>query len=201
MARHDTFPVPTTNGQRLSQFLLRRAGWTVTPFPEVDKAVIAGGPHTSNWDGALGLTTKVAIDLDAHIMIKDDLFKGPLGWLLRKLGAIAIDRSRSAGVVEQTVEQFDQHDSFYVVVAPEGTRTQASQWKTGFYHMAHQAGVPIVAAVADYRKKQVMFPLVLHPTGDLEQDLQRLYECFASVTPCHPDKLSAPVKAIWDQRQ
>ena len=201
MADTDTFPKPQSVPQRLCQQILRAAGWSVAPFPNVDKAIIAGGPHTSNWDGVLGLTGKAAIGIDAHLMIKDNLFKGPLGWLLRQCGAIPIDRSRSAGVVEQTVEQFAKHDQLYIVVTPEGTRTRAPRWKTGFYHIAQQAGVPIVVALADYRSKRIFFPEVMTPSGDLEKDFQHLYECFASVMPKRPEKLSGPVKALWEQRQ
>ncbi|MGJ3255074.1 MAG: 1-acyl-sn-glycerol-3-phosphate acyltransferase [Alcanivorax sp.] len=201
MANNDTFPEPQRLSQRLCQQSLRAAGWNVAPFPAVDSAIIVGGPHTSNWDGVLGLIGKTAIGLDAHLMIKDNLFKGPLGWLLRRCGAIPIDRSRSAGMVEQTVEQFAKHDQLYIVVTPEGTRSRAPKWKTGFYHIAYQAGVPIVVALADYQNKCIVFPDVLTPSGDLEKDLQHLHRCFASVTPKHPEKLSAPVKALWEQRQ
>lgn len=201
MADNDTFPEPQSVSQRLCQQVLRATGWSVAPFPNVDKAIIAGGPHTSNWDGVLGLTGKTAIGIDAHLMIKDNLFKGPLGWLLRRCGAIPIDRSRSAGVVEQTVEQFAKHDRLYIVVTPEGTRTRATKWKTGFWHIARQAGVPIVVALADYQSKRIFFPEVMTPGGDLERDLQYLYECFAGVMPKRPEKLSAPVKTLWEQRQ
>lgn len=201
MAKNDTFPEPQSVSQRLCQHVLRAAGWRVAPFPAVDKAIIVGGPHTSNWDGMLGLVGKTAIGLQANLMIKDNLFKGPLGWLLRRCGAIPIDRSRSAGMVEQTVEQFAKQDRLYIVVTPEGTRSRAPKWKTGFYHIAHQAGVPIVVALADYQNKRIVFPEVMTPSGDLERDLQHLYECFAGVMPKRPEKLSAPVKALWEQRQ
>lgn len=201
MANNDTFPKPQSASQQLCQQVLRAAGWHVAPFPDVDKAIIVGGPHTSNWDGVLGLVGKTAIGLNANLMIKDNLFKGPLGWLLRRCGAIPIDRSRSAGMVEQTVEEFAKHDRLYIVVTPEGTRSRAPKWKTGFYHIAHQAGVPIVVALADYQNKRIVFPEVMTPSGDLERDLQHLHECFASVRPKRPEKLSAPVKALWEQRQ
>ena len=89
------------------------------------------------------------LGLDAHIMIKDSAFKGPLGSLLRWMGALPIDRSKAGSVVEQTVAQFNDHEKMVMVVAPEGTRSGASQWKTGFYRIAEQAGVPIIVATAD----------------------------------------------------
>lgn len=122
--------------QRLASRLLRLAGWTVQPFPDIPKAIVVGGPHTSNWDGVLGVVCGIALGLDARFMIKHSLFKGPFGWLLHKLGAIPVDRTRSGGVVGQVVEQFNASDRMIVVVTPEGTRKSAPRWKTGFHHIA-----------------------------------------------------------------
>lgn len=188
-------------GQRFCRLLLRLAGWRIDPFPDLERAVVVGGPHTSNWDGVLGLISGVALGLHVNIMIKHSLFKGPLGLLLRRLGAIPIDRTRAAGVVDQAVEQFNRHAHLIMVVTPEGTRNSAAKWKTGFYHIANRAGVPIVVATADYGRKALTFPAVFTPQGDIETDMHHLYEVFASVTPRHPERLSAPVKALWDQRK
>lgn len=186
-------------GQRFCQLLLRLAGWRVAPFPDLDQAVVVGGPHTSNWDGVLGVVGGMALGLHVNIMIKNSLFKGPLGMLLRRLGAIPIDRARAAGVVEQAVEQFQRHDHLILVVTPEGTRTGALKWKTGFYHIANRARVPVIVATADYGTKRLTFPLVFTPTGDIDGELHRIYQTFAAVTPRHPEKLSAPVKALWQR--
>ena len=95
-----------------------------------------------------------------------------------------------------SVEQFSGRDRYALIVAPEGTRSGAEQWKTGFYHIAHRAGVPIVIATADYRKKEIAFPAVFSPTGDVEADLPVIQAHYARVHPRHPDKLSAPLKAL-----
>ncbi|MEX2320176.1 MAG: lysophospholipid acyltransferase family protein [Saccharospirillum sp.] len=187
--------------RRVATGLLRLAGWEVKPFPDVPRAIVVGGPHTSNWDGVLGITSGIALALHARFMIKNTLFKGPLGWVLRKLGGIPVNRSRAGGVVGQTVAELNRHDRIIIVMTPEGTRSSADKWKTGFHHIARQAGVPIVLAAADYGKKQLTFPLILQPSDDLEADMQRIYECFAEVTPRHPEKLSRPVKVLWDQKQ
>ncbi|WP_028671593.1 1-acyl-sn-glycerol-3-phosphate acyltransferase [Saccharospirillum impatiens] len=187
--------------RRVAIGLLRLLGWEVRPFPDVPKAIVVGGPHTSNWDGFLGITSGIALTLHARFMIKNNLFKGPFGWLLRKLGGIPVDRARAGGVVGQTVAELNLHDRIIVVMTPEGTRSNADKWKTGFHHIARQAGLPIVLATADYEKKQISFPLVLEPGDDLEADMERIYDCFSEVTPRHPDKLSRPVKVLWDQKQ
>lgn len=185
----------------LARGFLRLAGWRVTnPMPAVPKAVIIGGPHTSNWDGIYTLAAMMQLGLDAHVMIKDSAFKGPFGAMLRWMGALPIARHKAGGVVEQTVAQFNSRDKLVMVVAPEGTRGGATQWKTGFYRIAEQAGVPIVLATADYQKKEITFARVIEPCGDVEKDLEHIFQCYAQVEPRHPEKLSAPLKAIRDKR-
>lgn len=186
--------------QRVASGLLRMAGWHIHPFPDIPKAMVVAGPHTSNWDGVLGLACGLALGLDARFMIKHTLFKGPLGWFLRKLGAIPVDRTQTGGIVGQAVEQFNNNDHMAIVVTPEGTRKNAKKWKTGFHHIARQAGVPIVLAVADYRKKQLTYPIILRPSEDLEADMQKLYEGFAEATPRRPERLSDPVKVLWEAK-
>jgi len=184
-------------GQLIAQALLRLTGWRAGPFPDIDRAVIAGGPHTSNWDGVLALVSRSALQQDVNVMIKHSLFKGPLGWLLRKLGAMPIERGKAGGMVEQTVAQFRQRDKLLIAVTPEGTRSNAEQWKLGFYHIAKQANVPIILALADYQAKTFSFPVVIYPSDDMEADLQQIYAHFASATPRHPNKLSGPVNAYY----
>ena len=181
-------------GQRIARAMLRLTGWQAGPFPDIQRAVIAGGPHTSNWDGVLALVSRSALQQDVNVMIKHSLFKGPLGWLLRKLGAIPIERGKAGGMVEQTVAQFRQRDKLLIAVTPEGTRSNAEQWKLGFYHIAKQANVPIILALADYQAKTFSFPVVIYPGDDMEADLQQIYAHFASATPKHPGKLSVPVR-------
>jgi 1-acyl-sn-glycerol-3-phosphate acyltransferase len=184
----------------LASGFLRLAGWRVTnTMPAVPKAVIIGGPHTSNWDGIYTLAAMMQLGLDAHVMIKDSAFKGPFGAMLRWMGALPIARHKAGGVVEQTVEQFTRRDKLVMVVAPEGTRGGAAQWKTGFYRIAQKAGVPIVVATADYAKKEITFARVIEPCGDVEKDLAEIFECYAAIHPRHTDKLSAPLKAIRDR--
>jgi len=164
----------TPLSQRIAQTLLRLAGWRAGPFPDIQRAVIAGGPHTSNWDGVLALVSRSALQQDVNVMIKHSLFKGPLGWLLHRLGAMPIERGKAGGMVEQTVTQFRQRDKLLIAVTPEGTRSNAEQWKLGFYHIAKQANVPIILALADYQAKTFSFPVVIYPSDDMEADLQQI---------------------------
>ena len=185
-------------GNRFSRWfarmLLKLFGWRVVNemFP-VPKAVLVGGPHTSNWDGFVTMTAMFAVGLDARIMVKDSAFVGPLGWLLRWVGCVPINRASAQRVVEQSVDLYRQHQKLVFIISPEGTRNNADSWKTGFYRIALAAQVPIVAATADYRKKEVCFAALLHPTGNLEQDLAQLYQIYRPVTARHPQRRSLPL--------
>lgn len=198
--RESEAPGARSAGGRLSGLILRLAGWRIAPFPAVDRAVVAGGPHTSNWDAIVGLLGGASLALHPTILIKQSAFRWPLGVILRRMGGMPIDRTRHAGVVEQAVEQFTVRERLIMVVTPEGTRTNAPRWKTGFYHIARLARVPIIVAVADYAEKTITFPLIVEPGGDMEADMQRMVECFAAVTPRHPAKLSLPVKFAREEK-
>lgn len=185
----------------LGKRFLQVFGWRLAnDFPSVPKAVVIGGPHTSNWDGIFTFAAMTQLGLQANLMIKDSAMKGPLGSILSWLGALPIDRSKPGGVVEQSVEQFNARDKFLMIVSPEGTRSGAEQWKSGFYHIAHKAGVPIVIAVADYGKKEIEFLTVFTPTGDVQGDIGKIQQYYAKIQPRHPERLSAPLKAIRNQR-
>ena len=110
-------------GQLIARAMLRLTGWQAGPFPDIQRAVIAGGPHTSNWDGVLALVSRSALQQDVNVMIKHSLFKGPLGWLLHKLGAMPIERGKAGGMVEQTV-------ALVVYGWPDGV-AQALEWRGG----------------------------------------------------------------------
>ena len=103
------------------------------------------------------------------------------------------------GEASLTDSFFTFHPWIFMIVAPEGTRSGASQWKTGFYRIAEKAGVPIIVASADYKKKEIDFPLVVPASGDLEADLATILDCYAHVHPRHPEKLSAPIKALREK--
>lgn len=191
-------------GNALSSFLGRMLmaafGWKVAgPPPEVPKAVIIGGPHTSNWDGVFTLAAMVSLNLDARVMIKGSAFVGPMGWLLRAMGGIPIDRHSPKDLVQQSIDQFLQNDQMVLIVSPEGTRGGASQWKTGFWRIAKGAGVPVIIATADYHKKEIAFPSMITLSDDLSVDMAKILACYRGVEPRHPQYLSAPLAALRRQ--
>lgn len=140
-------------------------------MPAARKFIVIGAPHTSNWDLVYTLAVASVLGFRISWLGKSSLFKFPMGGLMRALGGIAIERSGNNRVVERAIREFNGRDELMLAVAPEGTRGKASRWKTGFYHMAVGAGVPIQFAFLDYEKKQGGFGPLLQPTGDIEADV------------------------------
>lgn len=180
----------------LGALFLRLLGWRIDgEIPNLPKSVWIGAPHTTNWDGVLGLATLMALGVQASTMIKDSAFKGPMGALLRWFGAIPINRSSPKGVVEQSVDQFDQRKRFVLLIAPEGTRDGAADWKRGYYRIAEAAGVPIVPVSIDYPARRILFSPPLMPSGDYDADFATLIAFYRTTGVArHPARLSKPLQ-------
>lgn len=163
-------------GRWLGRSVLRLGGWRmVGQFPDLPRAVLIGVPHSSNWDGFWGFAAKLGLGLDIRILGKDSLFRVPLlGDVLRRLGVIPVDRSMPRGVVAQAADMIRRADKFWFGLAPEGTRRQVPQWKTGFWKIARAAGVPIVPAYFHYPDKVIGIGPPLWPGEDMEADIARL---------------------------
>ena len=186
----------TAFSQRVGEIWLRLSGWKVTGTPmAVPKAIFIGAPHTSNRDGFLAAAVMLALRLRITVMAKSELFKGPLGGIFRWLGAMPIYRSNSrGGQVEQVAARFSEEENIYIGISPEGTRHASPAWRTGFYHMAVKAGVPIVPFIMDFGRKELHFLPVFYPTGVLTADLPRLMAPYHGIIPADPSRLSLPLR-------
>ncbi|KRE94404.1 acyltransferase [Frateuria sp. Soil773] len=174
--------------RRLCRAVLRLCGWSLSgEFPDVPKLVLIAAPHSSWWDGVWGLLIKVAIGADVHFMAKQELFRGPLGSLLRRLGGMAIDRGAAKGVVEQMVDQFRQRDRLWLGIAPEGTRKPVARWKSGFWHIAREAGVPVFPVAFHYPDKTIRLGPLFAASADMDADLARLRAYYAPFKGKHRD--------------
>ena len=166
--------------RRVWQLLLHLIGWDFEgTVPNLPRFVIIGAPHTSNWDFVVAMLIIGTLGMRVTWLGKHTIFRWPLGVLLRRLGGIPVDRSKSHGIVDQATEAFSHTDQLVVGMAPEGTRRRTRQWKTGFYHIAAGAGVPIVPAYLDFRRKRVGMGSPVMPTNDLKRDLGTLQEFYA----------------------
>jgi 1-acyl-sn-glycerol-3-phosphate acyltransferase len=147
-------------------------------MPDLPKYVIVGAPHRTNWDLPHTLAAGLHYGLSINWMGKDAIFKWPFGGLMRRLGGVSVDRSKSNNAVSAMVEAFKTKDRFYLVIPPEGTRTAVTKWKSGFYHIAVGAGVPIVLVYIDYKRRQVGIAEVFHPSGDYDTDIEKIYAIY-----------------------
>lgn len=142
--------------QRVAAAVLRRFGWSITgTFPNLSRFVVIVAPHTSNWDLPLLLVAKWALGIDPRWMAKHSIFRPPLGWFLRNLGGIPVQRSHAHNVVDYSVQLFAERSALVLALAPEGTRKLVPRWKTGFWHIARGARVPIVCLELDFGRKQL----------------------------------------------
>jgi|TARA_B110000914_G_scaffold158933_1_gene139794 1-acyl-sn-glycerol-3-phosphate acyltransferase len=164
----------------LAILILRFVGWTSKGSKvSVPKYVLIGAPHTSNWDFPLMLLVVLELRLQLYWMGKHTLFPFPFSGLMKWLGGIPINRTKSHNVVFDIVAQFKSNDNFVVLVPPEGTRRRVSEWKTGFYHIANNAEVPILMGYVDAGKKEAGFADFFYPTGELETDMKEIRSFYA----------------------
>ncbi|HTA64860.1 MAG TPA: 1-acyl-sn-glycerol-3-phosphate acyltransferase [Xanthomonadaceae bacterium] len=163
----------------IGRTVLRLGGWTMAgEFPDVRKMVILAAPHSSAWDAVWGLAAKMALGLRIVVIGKQELFHGPLGWLLRRFGAIPVDRARAHGVVDMVTERFAESDTMWFVLAPEGTRKRVERWKTGFWHIARDANVPVLCAYFHYPERTIGIGPLMHMTGNLKGDMAMVREFY-----------------------
>jgi 1-acyl-sn-glycerol-3-phosphate acyltransferase len=163
---------------------LRLAGWAFEgPVPKERKYVMLALPHTSNWDGALLIALTKSIGMNLSWMIKDDWVRGPMGVVLERLGAVAVNRKGAHNLVDQMIQAFKESDSLILAIPPEGTRKRAERWKSGFYHIARGAGVPVVPGYLDYRRKRAGLGPAIEMTGDVRADMDAIRAFYAEKDP------------------
>jgi 1-acyl-sn-glycerol-3-phosphate acyltransferase len=165
----------------LGWWLLQRGGWRFEgQMPNLPKFVCIVAPHTSNWDFPIGLCAKWALGFDSHWWGKHTLFRPPVGWFMRANGGIPVERHAKNNVVDATIAAFNANARFALTLAPEGTRRKVREWRTGFWHVAKGAGVPICCVAFDWERRVVR----LGPTTDAHEDdpaagiarIRRLYD-------------------------
>ncbi len=181
-------PVITPLLRLLAIVLLKLIGWKAVGRPvEGARFVLIGAPHTSNWDFPLMLMVVLKLRLQVFWMGKHTLFPFPVGWFMKWLGGIPVNRSKAQNLVEQTVQQYREHPQLVVLVPPEGTRAKVKEWKTGFYHIAVNAGVPILMGYVDAATKQAGLADFFHPTGDIAKDMPAIRAFYADKVGLNPE--------------
>ncbi|NHZ64222.1 lysophospholipid acyltransferase family protein [Massilia genomosp. 1] len=189
-------PVVNTLMRGFSLLTLRLLGWRtegLTPeqIAGYSRYVLIAAPHTSNWDFPMTLMVCFALRLRVYWMAKSSLFKWPIGSLSRWLGGIAIDRTASNNTVQNTIDAFARRERLAVIVAPEGTRGKVTHWKTGFYHIAHGANVPIALAYLDFKRKTGGIGRMFQTTGDITFDMAEIQQFYSGVTGKNSEQFDA----------
>lgn len=155
--------------------LTKVIGWKVgePPVPE-DKCIILGVPHTTIWDFVISYFYYTSVGGDAKIMIKKEAFFWPVGPLLRKLGAIPVDRGNSTALIRSLIKEMEKPGTFHLCIAPEGTRKAIKRWKTGYHYIATQTGIPVYMGYFDWKKKIVGRGQKVELTGNAREDTERI---------------------------
>ena len=183
--------------RRLLLWFYKSRGWKAVGTPPADRrCVIIAVPHTSNWDfiNFLGLTD--ALGIKAHFMGKLSLFRWPFTRFMKDMGGVPVDRAGGKNYVEAMVAEFARRKEFMLTIAPEGTRGAVKQWRTGFYHIAVAAGVPLVCGMMDYATKTGGLGPAIMPTGDYAADMQTIFEFYRSSTPRYPERAISDLSTI-----
>ena len=158
-------------------------------FPkDLKKFIIIGAPHSSNWDFLLGALVKFITGVPINYIGKDTLFKPPHGFLFRKLGGTPVDRSKSTNMVEAIINVFNSKEQFILAISPEGTREKVDKWKTGFYHIAKGANVPIIFNVFNFDKKEYIVSEPYYLTGNMEKDFLFFHNYYKDMKGKFPDQ-------------
>ncbi len=184
----------------MGKVLCLLTGWRlVGELPPVSKAVLIASPHTSNWDIVYSLICGWSAGIGFHFLIKASHLRGPLGWLIWALNGIPVDRSAPRGLVEQTAQRFAEAERLLLMVPASGTRSYTPYWKSGFYWMAKEAGVPICLGFLDYPTKRASLGPLLYPGDDLRADMDTIRAHYEGKVGKHPDKVSRIRLRIEDE--
>ena len=183
----------------ISKLFLQIMGWKlVGEMPTgVKKAVLVCAPHTSNWDFPLALSAFTISRLNLKYFIKKSWFFFPFNYFFKATGGVPVDRTKNIGLVEAMTLKLKDEDEMIVAVPAEGTRSWVPKWKTGFYHIASGANVPLVMGFVDFKKKEVGFGPLVNLSGDFEKDMTLVQDFFSQKAPRFVEKYN-PV--IFEKR-
>jgi 1-acyl-sn-glycerol-3-phosphate acyltransferase len=171
----------------LGRGLLALGGWRVEGgFPDRAKMVAIVAPHTSNWDFIVGISAVWALGLRVRFLAKHTLFRPPLGWLMRWSGGIPVNREAPQGFVPQAVEAIGKADAIFLAITPSGTRSSSKPWKSGFYHIAHAARVPILPVAFDGEHRTIRLLAPFETSGDYAREIPQLRALYDGIRGLKP---------------
>ena len=173
------------------KYWFKKIGWSVkVPFDTYpDKFIIIVAPHTASFDFVIGVLVRAELGIHSTKYLgKSELFKFPFGFFFRATGGYPVERTKNNNLVDSVTEIFNSHNKFSISLAPEGTRSKVSRLKTGFYHIAKKAKVPIIPVGFDYGTKTVVVGEPFSPSDDIEQDFRLLFNFFKNIKGKYPER-------------
>jgi 1-acyl-sn-glycerol-3-phosphate acyltransferase len=188
--------------EKLAEKSLDLMGWKIdNHWPlDLDQCVMIAAPHTSNWDALYARLALKALGVNVRLTIKDSYMKLPFGPFVRAMGGIGINRNPKLqgdarpSMVQLMADLFKTHEKLVMLVTPEATRAKQEKWKTGFYHVAMTAGVPIALAYMDYAQKKTGVGKIVYPTGDYEKDMNEIMDFYANISAKFPENFSVDTR-------
>ena len=157
-----------------------------------ETGILVGAPHTSNWDFVTMLLVMWHDGAHPRVLVKQELFKGPLSWLLKAFGGVPLDRTNPGELVSGLLAEAGTGEPFRLILAAEGTRSQGEYWKSGFYRIAQQTGLPVVLAFFDPPTKTMGFGPAFHPSGDVKADMDLVRAFYADKHGIKPENATVP---------
>ena len=161
-----------------------------TPIP--DRCVLIAAPHTSNWDLPIMLALAAVAGIKVTWLGKAELFKGPMGPVMRKFGGVPVNRTSAGTMVSELVEELASRDVLRLMVPVEGTRSKGDYWKSGFYRIAVQAQVPVVFAFVDRTTRTGGFATQALLTGDMAVDMDSIRQFYRGKEGLRPGRTTIP---------
>ena len=173
----------------IARWILKRLGFKIVgDYPhDIAKKIIVAAPHTSNWDFPIGILLRNAIKAEINFVGKKSLFIFPFGFILKAMGGVPVDRSKSTNFVESMVQLFDSREKFTLTIAPEGKRKKVDKLKTGFYYIAKDANVAIVLIKFDWGNKVLEWRQPFYPSGNIISDMELIDDFFRGVAGYNPE--------------
>lgn len=177
--------------RNLARLILRLSRWkTVGDVPPT--AILVGAPHTSNWDWVITQLLAWDNSIKIRLLVKESFFKGPVGVFMRATGAVELDRANPGATIRKLLDEQKRDETFLLGLAAEGTRSKAKYWKSGFYRIAQQTGLPITLAFLDAPSRTVGWGPTFHPSGDVKADMDVVRAFFADKTGFRPELTTVP---------
>lgn len=168
-------------------------GWKPAGDPsQIAKGVFIAAPHTSNWDLPFTLATAWSMDIEINWVGKHTLFEFPFETFFRWLGGVPVDRTKRTSFVSRAADMVREAEAMYLIIAPSGTRSRRETWKSGFYHIAREAQVPVICGYVDFARKEGGIGPIIEMTGDVRHDMDRIREFYATITPKFPEQWATP---------